>query len=84
MLLVITTKIKEYIHISKLAFCAIRNMNKLTADAQANIQNVMEAPNFWTRNPPIKLPHPEPSPQYTPWSMPCMVARLSGGTTAHI
>lgn len=59
-------------------------MNKLTADAQANIQNVMGAPNFWTRNPPIKLPHPEPSPQYTPWSMPCMVARLSGGTTAHM
>lgn len=84
MLLVITMKITEYIHISKLAFCAITNINKLTADAPANIQNVMGAPNFWTRNPPIKLPHPEPSPQYTPWSMPCMVARLSGGTTAHI
>lgn len=67
-----------------LAFCAIRNINKLTADALANIQNVIGAPNFWTRNPPIKLPHPEPSPQYTPWSMPCMVARLSGGITVHI
>jgi hypothetical protein len=57
---------------------------KLTPEAMANIQNVLGASYLWIKIPPNKLPHPDPKPQYTPWSMPCIVARFSGGITVHM